>query len=152
MPVNIAERLAFYEKWQKQSIVLGRSARLIGSESGMSMSYQFGPKQYLVWMTDEDWAHLQSNRWERWQFIEVSPDWSAEAMVRPPMSKEQWMMLLDDFALLGPGRVAGGRLSAKQIAKDAKRRQELQYSAERVEEFAEEAQRQNAPQVRIVRR
>lgn len=152
LPATIAERLAFFDKWQRQSIIPGKSARIIGPESGMSMTYQFGPEQYLVWMLDVDWEHLRSNRWERWQFIEVSPDWPVEAMIRPRMTKEQWMMLLDDFAKLGPGRVTGGRLSAKQLARDQQRREQLQQSAERMEKFVDVLEQSSSPRIHVVRR
>jgi hypothetical protein len=152
LPVNIAERLAFFDKWQRQSILPGKSARILGPESGLSMTYQFGPEQYLVWMLDPDWEHLQSNRWERWQFIEVNPDWPPEAMSRPRMTKEQWMMLLDDFALLGPGRSASGRLSAAQLARDQQRREQVQQSDEKLAKFVDELEQSNSPRIHVVRR
>lgn len=132
IPVPLAEKLAFFNKWQRQIAV---GSRTIGFESGMSQAYQFGPQQFLVWMTDGDWAHLSSNRWERWQFIDVTD--SPYTVERPRMTKEQWMILLDDFSRLGPGRSAGSRLSAQQLAKDRKRREELQFSAERAERLYE---------------
>lgn len=154
LPVSIAERLAFYDKWQRQGVILGRTSRLLGPESGLTMSYLFGPDQYLVWVLQEDWEHLRSNRWERWQFIDVTSFADSPQMLelaeRPRMSREDWMMLLDDFALLGPGRKAGSRLSAAQMAKDRKRREEMQYSAERANRFGELAEQAHAPQVHVV--
>jgi hypothetical protein len=121
LPLTLAERLRFYEKWQRQFPVPGRSTRTIGLESGFSQAYQFGPHQFVVWMTDEDAQHLFRNRWERWQFLDVTE--TPSLTERPRMTKEQWHQLLADFALLGPGRVAGGRLSAAQAARDAAQRQ-----------------------------
>jgi hypothetical protein len=156
LPITIAERLAFYDKWQKQTIMPGKSSRLLGPESGFSMSYMFGPTQYLVWMLDSDWDILRGNRWERWQFIDVTSFADSPSMLelaeRPKMSRDHWMMLLDDFAKIGPGRKVGGHLSSKQLDRDRKFREELQYAAERAERFGELAEMQQAPQIRVVHR
>lgn len=121
LSLSMADRLRFFNKWQRQIIVPGRFDRVIGPESGMSQTYRFGPHQFAVWMTDEDAAHLLSNRWERWQFLDITD--TPFLTERPRMTKEQWQMLLADFALLGPGRVAGAQLSAAQAARDAAQRQ-----------------------------
>jgi hypothetical protein len=118
-----ADKRRFFNKWQRQFPVPGHSTRIIGPESGYSQTYQFGPHQFLVWMTTEDAAHLFRNRWERWQFLDVTE--TPFLTERPRMSKEQWLALLDDFALLGPGRMAGTRLSVEQAARDAAQRQRL---------------------------
>lgn len=123
VPLNLVEKLRFFDKWQRQ---IARGSRVLGLESGFGQSYQFGPQQFLVWMTDEDAAHLFRNRWERWQFLDVTETpWMT---VRPPMLKDQWHMLLADFAELGPGRRAGTRLSAQQALRDAEQYRRVERS------------------------
>jgi hypothetical protein len=123
LSLALADRLRFFDKWQRQILVPGQIERVLGAESGMSQTYRFGPYQFAVWMTEEDAAHLLSNRWERWQFLDITD--TPTLTERPRMTKEQWLQLLADFALLGPGRRAGTQLSAAQVARDAAQRQKV---------------------------
>jgi hypothetical protein len=123
LSLSLTDRLRFFDKWQRQILVTGGTERTLGAESGMSQTYHFGPYQFAEWMEREDVDHLLRNRWERWQFFDITDmPWLTE---RPRMTSEQWLQLLADFALLGPGRRAGTKLSAVQAAKDAAQRQKF---------------------------
>lgn len=102
VPLHVAEALAFYGKWQMQALVRGTTHRVIGIGDGYSQNYVFGPHQYAVWMTNEDARRLRENKWERWQFLDITDTpWLVD---RPPMRPEQWAQLLEDFAQLGRGK------------------------------------------------
>lgn len=102
LPLAVAEALAFYGKWQMQALVVGTTHRSIGLESGYSRNYEFGPKQYAVWMDEADAARLLRNEWERWQFLDITD--TPWVMERPRMTNRDWARLLDSFAKLDKGR------------------------------------------------
>lgn len=145
----LAEWFAYFNKWQRQAVFPGM-VRAFGIDSGYSRSYQWGPEHYLTWMTPEDTARLLADRWWRWQFIDVTD--RQQWPVRPRMTSRQWQELREDFLLLGPGRRIGGRLSAKQIAKEQRLKEQGQYTAERAERLLLGAERANAPRIHVVRR
>lgn len=134
VPRPLAEWFEFFNKWQRQVVINGRMTATLGVTRGFRQTYQFGPEQYLVWMTDEDAALLFRNRLLRWQFVDVTD--CPRMTERPPMTLEKWLMLREDFSPLGPGRREGSRLSDKQIAKEAQQRKDRQFAAERAERFA----------------
>lgn len=102
VPVEVAEALAFYGKWQMQALVRGATCRVLGIGDGFSRDYVFGPLQYAVYMTSEDADLLLGNEWERWQFLDITEcPWVTE---RPPMTDRDWGRLLTSFAKLSEGR------------------------------------------------
>jgi hypothetical protein len=102
VPLDVAEALAFYGKWQMQALVRGTSERVLSTVDGYSQAYRFGPHQYAVWMANDDAKLLLGNEWERWQFIDITETpWLVD---RPPMKPEDWARLLESFAKLGRGR------------------------------------------------
>lgn len=135
VPLPLARWFAFFSKWQRQIVITGKMTATLGLDRGFRQTYQFGPDQYLVWMTDEDAAQLFRHRLLRWQFLDVTD--CPRMTERSRLTQQEWMQLREDFLPLGPGRIEGSRLSAKQLARDAQGQRDQQHAAERMARLME---------------
>ncbi len=74
-----------------------------GDAGGFSRTYRFvratqsNPSGPFQEMTEADVELLMGNRWDRWEFVDVT---DAPIKARRPMQGRDWQRLLEDFALV----------------------------------------------------
>lgn len=98
----IVERLSFFDKHQRISVVSDHSESILGPAHGFSQTYVFGPQQFAVWMHDQDAAKLFANEWDRWQYLDVTDAPYTER--RPPLKGSDWMAIVASFAKVAANR------------------------------------------------
>lgn len=101
LPVELVERLRFYDTKQRVSVLPRRSENTLGPTHGFSRTYVFTAEAPFQWMDEADAALLFGNEWDRWQYLDVTDAPYAE---RPPLTPRQWRALMASFDKLDANR------------------------------------------------
>ncbi len=75
---------------------VGPTAEFPGTDR-LGATYNWSTEAPFQWMTEADAALLFTNRWDRWEFVDVT---DSPTRQRAPMQPSNWSALLDDYAML----------------------------------------------------
>lgn len=98
IPQWAIDRFVEFDRHQRICALPGKSELTLGPSHGFSQTYVFGPKQFSVWMLEEDAKKLFDNEWDRWQFIDITE--TPSMTERMPLTKNQWKQLMASFSKL----------------------------------------------------
>lgn len=92
IPMPLVQALRRFEHNRRISVLPGKSTFSVGFKDGMSRSYVWGPTNFEIEMEDKDWDILRRHPLDASMFLDIT-DFSP--LHRPPLTKRQWMALID---------------------------------------------------------